>query len=46
MKIKEKINLDYNGLIEHGPINIALTYQLLKLVCKRGFLVPNICRAE
>ena len=23
MKIKEKINLDYNGLIEHGPINIV-----------------------
>ncbi len=23
MKIKDKINLDYNGLIEHGPINIV-----------------------
>lgn len=23
MKISEKINLDYNGLIEHGPINIV-----------------------
>ena len=23
MKIKEKIKLDYNGLIEHGPINIV-----------------------
>ena len=23
MKIKEKINLDYNGLVEYGPINIV-----------------------
>ncbi len=23
MKITEKINLDYNGLVEHGPINIV-----------------------
>ena len=23
MKIADKINLDYNGLIEHGPINIV-----------------------
>lgn len=24
MKIKEKINLDYKGLVEHGPINIVV----------------------
>ena len=51
MKIKEKINLDFKGLIEHGPITIVALGDSVTHGCFRGDIdydasYPNLLRKK